>query len=275
MKYYIIRKGDDIQLVQYEEAPENVGLDRIDFNKGLPIEIPEGLVKLAKALIKQMNAEQQFDEAGYELNYTPTIDDVFNALYRTYYYYLKNGKILKLNRPLNPKFYVIGEGGYIALTDEQVNYLLHNPEASTYEVMHLGEKPEVPGTSPEVLLANAKATKLSELYHYDNSPNVNGFTINEEVEGWFTPTQRADHALSIQSAKNLGLTVLDFDIDNKGFQVSVEDAERMLSAIQLYANNCYMITKQHASAIEALTTPEEVEAYDITKGYPAKLNFEL
>jgi hypothetical protein len=49
----------------------------------------------------------------------------------------------------------------------------------------------------------------------------------------------------------------------------------MLSALEVYAVDCYNVTTDHIYAIQSLTTIEEIEAYDYTVGYPEKLTFEL
>ena len=49
----------------------------------------------------------------------------------------------------------------------------------------------------------------------------------------------------------------------------------MLAQIQLYADQCYMVTKQHKAAVEALDTIEGVDNFDITSGYPEKLQLSL
>jgi hypothetical protein len=49
----------------------------------------------------------------------------------------------------------------------------------------------------------------------------------------------------------------------------------MLSALEVYAVDCYNKTTDHQYAINALGTIEEIEAYDFTIGYPEKLIFNI
>ena len=49
----------------------------------------------------------------------------------------------------------------------------------------------------------------------------------------------------------------------------------MLSALELYALECYNKTAEHKVAVEALTSLEAVENYDYTTSYPTKLNFTI
>jgi hypothetical protein len=49
--------------------------------------------------------------------------------------------------------------------------------------------------------------------------------------------------------------------------------KQMLDAVELYADTCQTVTEAHKAEVNALTTVAAVEAYDITIGYPTKLNF--
>ena len=49
----------------------------------------------------------------------------------------------------------------------------------------------------------------------------------------------------------------------------------MLAQIQLYADQCFIVTKQHKAAVEALDSIEAVDNYDVTAGYPTKLTFNV
>lgn len=47
----------------------------------------------------------------------------------------------------------------------------------------------------------------------------------------------------------------------------------MLDGIELYASACYDNTQRHLTNIGALSTVEEILAYNYTLGYPEKLRF--
>jgi len=87
---------------------------------------------------------------------------------------------------------------------------------------------------------------------------VNDFIINDTIHGWFTVEERTSYRNSIDSAKLIGIQELSFFVGDNLFTVSVEDAERMLAMIQLYADQCFIVTKQHKININALQTIEEV-----------------
>lgn len=161
---------------------------------------------------------------------------------------------------------------YVLLTKEQVQFHEENPGASVKEVLDMQIKtPEV----KERTLWDAKREMEANISQYDNSENVNSFTINEETSAWFTVQERTNYKNSIDSAKLLGVEQLSFFIGNTSLTISTELAERMLAAIQLYADTCFIVTKQHKLAVNSLETVEEVDNYDYTVGYPDKLNFTL
>lgn len=48
---------------------------------------------------------------------------------------------------------------------------------------------------------------------------------------------------------------------------------QMLNALIVYASEALNVTEAHKAAVNALETIEEVNAFDITEGYPNKLEF--
>lgn len=158
------------------------------------------------------------------------------------------------------------------LSDEQVAFHEENPKASVKEVLAM-QLNEVPVR--ERTLEDAKQEMLHNIDRYDNSEAVNSFTINNAITSWFTPTERTNYKNSIDSAKLLGVNELSFYIGDNLLTVSTEQAEKMLAAIQLYADACFIATKKHKVAVESFDDIALVDTYDYTVGYPEKLNFEL
>ena len=156
---------------------------------------------------------------------------------------------------------------WVLLSDEQVAFLEENPKASVKEVwdMHLRER----------TLDEAKTQMLRQIERYDRSSEVNNFKVNDVIDCWFTPAERANYKNSIDAAKLLDVSELSMYIGNLPIQISTIQAEKMLAAIQLYADACYNVTKSHKIAVENLETIEEVDNYDYTVGYPEQLNFEV
>lgn len=78
------------------------------------------------------------------------------------------------------------------------------------------------------------------------------------------------NSTQIEKASGKENTTLWFN--GKSYVIPCDTAIQMLSALELYALDCYNVTAQHKANVEALTTKEEVEEYDYTTGYPEKLN---
>lgn len=157
---------------------------------------------------------------------------------------------------------------WVLLSDEQVAFHNEHPGASVKEVWDMELTPIPPRT-----IEDAKQEMIWNIENYDNSSNVNGFTVNGTVEGWFTPDERSNYKSSIDAAKLLGINELVFYVGDLKLEVTTTQAEIMLAQIQLYADQCYIVTKQHKLAVEALTTIEEVDNFDYTADYPEKLDF--
>lgn len=112
----------------------------------------------------------------------------------------------------------------------------------------------------------ARANKLSSLEAYDSSEEVNAFYLGDKAM-WLTPDERTNYLLTLQAAAEAGIERVPFE----GVVVPTADAIAAIKAISVYAMQCVAVTAGHRAAIEALTTQEEIEAYDFTEGYPEKV----
>jgi hypothetical protein len=157
------------------------------------------------------------------------------------------------------------ENRWLLLSDEQVAFHIEHPEASVEEVWNMQLKQRT--------LDQAKEEMIEKITEYDSSTEVNSFTINNEIEGWFTPEERSNYKSSIDAAKLVGLNELSFFIGDMLLTVSPTQAEYMLAQIQLYADQCYIVTKEHKIEVMNLESIEDVDSYDYTKDYPEKINF--
>lgn len=169
-------------------------------------------------------------------------------------------------------------GAPIKLYDWQIQYHNDHPEADIWTILNVvGYEDGVVKwcVEPKDPLVEAKDQKIAQIYQYDSSDAINDVIINNTIHGWVDAEQRANYRSSLDSAKRMGLTQISFFVDNNLFTVSVEQAEDMLAAIQIYADQCFIVTKQHEINVQSLSTIEQVEAYDYTTGYPQKLNFTI
>ena len=162
---------------------------------------------------------------------------------------------------------------WVLLSDEQVAFHEQYPNASVKEVWDMELTPE-----PERTLEDAKNEMQWKIDDYDNSDNVNSFEAEvsgQTIEGWFTPEERSNYRNSIDAAKILGVNELTFFVNDVELTVTPTQGEYMLAQIQLYADQCYVVTKEHKLTVNGLETIEEVDAFDYESGYPQKLHFTL
>ena len=196
------------------------------------------------------------------------------------YTYIKldvQGFYIEFDEPFDPTLYNnLGEtyqdfidNKWVLLSDEQVAFHVNNPSASVKEVWDMELTPV-----PQRTLSDAKEEMIRLIDEYDNSSAVNGFTLNGEAEGWFTPEERSNYKSSIDAAKLLGVETLSFFIGDILLEITPAQAEYMLAQIQLYADQCYIVTKEHKITVEGLETIEEVDSFPYTEGYPQKIDFQ-
>lgn len=119
-----------------------------------------------------------------------------------------------------------------------------------------------------------KRVKLSEVGRYDNSDQVNGFYIGD-THAWLDKATRVGLANSIAIEKASGKTETTLYLNGVALTINIEQAQQMLTALELYALDCYRNTEGHKATINTLTTIEEAENYDYTQGYPEQLKFEI
>ncbi|MGM9703185.1 MAG: DUF4376 domain-containing protein [Prevotella sp.] len=118
----------------------------------------------------------------------------------------------------------------------------------------------------------AKEELLEQIDTYDTSPAVNSFTLGGK-EMWLPKETRVGlvNSITIEKAAGKETTVLWFD--GEKYELPVDTALQMLSALELYALDCYNVTAAHKAAVSALVSVEDIVAYDYIANYPSKLNF--
>ena len=121
-------------------------------------------------------------------------------------------------------------------------------------------------------IEEVRKIKTSEIQIFDKSTNINSFDLLGKSM-WLDKSTRVGLFNSISIEKNAGKsdTVLWYDAIK--YIIPISDALSMLNEIEMYALNCYNVTQSHIAAVRALQTIDEIENYDCTIGYPAKLSF--
>lgn len=123
-------------------------------------------------------------------------------------------------------------------------------------------------------LATAKVQKIAEIDAYDTSPAVNGFALNGTVV-WLDKATRVGLMNSTSITKAMGQPTTTLWLGESKMEVPCDTAIQLLSALEMYALECFNVTAAHKKAVSELTSIEEVEKYDITAGYPAQLKMEV
>ena len=127
---------------------------------------------------------------------------------------------------------------------------------------------------PLTELEKAKRDKLKEIDNYDTSAEVNSFFLNG-LQVWLNKDTRVGLMNSLTIEKNVGKEDSTLWFNNICVVVKCDAAMQMLSALELYALECYNKTAEHKVAVEALKSLEAVKDYDYTIGYPTKLTFTI
>ena len=159
---------------------------------------------------------------------------------------------------------------WVLLSKKQVEFHKENPSASVKEVFDM----QIVRVEHERSLQDAKQEMITQIYRHDASDAVNSFSI-AGIDAWFSVQERLNYKQSVEAAKLLGVDELNFFVGNQELSVSTAKAEQMLAALQLYADECFLVTKRHVLAVENLNSIEDVDGYDFTVGYPNKPVFTL
>ena len=123
-------------------------------------------------------------------------------------------------------------------------------------------------------LQTAKQLKIAEIDAYDKSSAVNGFVLNGAVV-WLDKATRVGLMNSTSITKAMGKPTTTLWLGESKMEVPCDTAIQLLSALEMYALECFNVTAAHKVAVSELATIEEVEKYDITAGYPAQLRMEV
>lgn len=123
-------------------------------------------------------------------------------------------------------------------------------------------------------LEKAKKEKLAAILAYDTSSDVNGFMLNGN-KVWLDKETRVGLMNSTTIAKSVGQKTTTLWLGSMKLVIDCDKAIQLLSALEMYALDCFNVTASHKQAVSELTTIEEVEAYDYKVGYPKMLEMSI
>ena len=123
-------------------------------------------------------------------------------------------------------------------------------------------------------LDEAKDDKIAEITAYDASTAVNGFKLNGNAF-WLDKATRVGLMNSTEITKAAGQETTDLWMGDVKLTIPCDTVIKLLSAIEMYALECFNTTARHKAEVAELKTVEEVEKYDIKEGYPKQLEINL
>lgn len=123
-------------------------------------------------------------------------------------------------------------------------------------------------------LAMLKESKLDEIEAYNKSTAVDSFLLNGESH-WLDFNLRDRVFQGNERLKLMGRTDTTLWLDGMCIELPIEQAQMLIANIEAYAKDCYNVTERHKAEVKALKTYDEVMAYDITAGYPEKIELNI
>lgn len=108
--------------------------------------------------------------------------------------------------------------------------------------------------------------KLQEIELYDTSEHVNSFTFNGQ-KMWLDKNTRMSLMNTLQLCEATGKETMDIWFGDISYNLDIDTAKAILTAIEMYAMDCYNVTATHKAAVKNLQTIEEIDSFDVTADY--------
>ena len=165
--------------------------------------------------------------------------------------------------------YMLERYDYKPSMDLVLNDILASGEQASME--EIREISEGIGAEP---LEYMKKAMLSYIDKYDASSSVNSFLLNG-MEVWLDKVTRMGLMNSTTIAKAAGQYDTTLWLGDIELVVDCDKAIQLLSALEIYALECFNVTARHKAAVNKLYNIDAVLTYDYREGYPEKLNMEV
>lgn len=123
-------------------------------------------------------------------------------------------------------------------------------------------------------IEEAKEMLIAEITDYDTSDKVNGFVLNG-ILVWLDKATRVGLMNSTTIAKAAGQETTTLWFGGLKLVVDCDKAIQLLSALEMYALECFNVTASHKAAVNELKSIEDVEVYDYKAGYPKMLEMSV
>lgn len=181
----------------------------------------------------------------------------------------------------------VGDGVVLLLINGQEKTQIERPETFISDLKDMwavverkvwvydGVRLETGGmTSEAALTAAAQKMVLAEIEKHDTSSAVNGFILNGK-RVWLDKATRVGLMNSTTIAKAMGQPTTTLWLGDAKLVVECDKAIQLLSALEMYALECFNVTAAHKKAVSEMQTVEEVLGYDYTAGYPKMLEMSV
>ena len=165
--------------------------------------------------------------------------------------------------------YMLERYDYKPSMDLVLNDILSSGEQASME--EIKEISEGLGAEP---LGYMKKAMLAYIEKYDASSSVNSFLLNG-MEVWLDKATRVGLMNSTTIAKSMGQQKTTLWLGSYQLEVDCDKAIQLLSALEMYALECFNVTAAHKKAVSELDNIEGVLTYDYRAGYPDKLKMEV
>lgn len=165
--------------------------------------------------------------------------------------------------------YMLERYDYKPSMDLVLNDILASGEQASME--EIREISEGLGAEP---LGYMKKAMLAYIEKYDASSSVNSFLLNG-MQVWLDKATRVGLMNSTTIAKAMGQEKTTLWLGSYQLEVDCGKAIQLLSALEMYALECFNVTAAHKKAVSELDNIEGVLTYDYRAGYPEKLKMEV
>ena len=165
--------------------------------------------------------------------------------------------------------YMLERYDYKPSMDLVLNDILASGEQASME--EIREISEGLGAEP---LGYMKKAMSYYIDMYDLSSAVNSFVLND-MEVWLDKATRVGLMNSITISKASGQKITTLWLNGLKFVMDCDKAIQLLSALEMYALECFNVTASHKAAVNKLDNIEAVLTYDYREGYPEKLKMEV
>ena len=165
--------------------------------------------------------------------------------------------------------YMLERYDYKPSMDLVLNDILASGEQASME--EIREISEGLGAEP---LGYMKKAMLAYIEKYDASSSVNSFLLNG-MDVWLDKVTRMGLMNSTTIAKAAGLDETTLWLGDIELVVDCDKAIQLLSALEIYALECFNVTASHKAAVNKLDNIDAVLTYDYREGYPEKLKMEV